>query len=83
MATATIVKCWDDGTKAYMAARVAEGGKMGTVEYLGETSLVNEGEPKTKAQIKADLTADIAAKRALQVRPAEVVDGTITGTVTV
>ena len=81
-ATATVVKCWSDGTFAHMAAVVAEGGKVGNVEYVGSTLLVTAaGAAKSTAQLQADLTADIAAQRAAQ----RAAPGTlpISGTVTV
>lgn len=53
-----------DDTYAYVSVLVAEGGRVGNVEYPGQTLLLKEdGTPKTGAELKADLIASVKATR--------------------
>ena len=80
MATATVVKAWKDGGRAYLALRVAEGGARGNVEYLGSVAL-EELAGLTAAQQKAALVAAVKGERDGQL--AAPADLGIAGTVTV
>lgn len=86
MATGTVVKSWKDSSNAHVAVRVAEGGDvtkggMGDVEYVASTPLKKEdGGSKTLAELKADLTAAIKAKRDAQIAGPS--DAGISGSVT-
>ncbi len=64
MATATVIACHKDAFRAYLYATVPEGGVIGTVEYHASTPLLDaQGNPKSTAQLQADLTAALAAIR--------------------
>jgi hypothetical protein len=66
MANGTIVPgtARQDGVRAYVSILVAEGGQLGNVEYTAQTTLNDlQGNPKTVAQIKADLIASAKAAR--------------------
>jgi hypothetical protein len=66
MASGTIVPGTprQDGTYAYVSVLVAEGGRLGNVEYPGQTALVKvDGSAKTNAELKADLIASVKATR--------------------
>jgi hypothetical protein len=82
MATATLVNVWRDSTYAYAAATVPEGGSKGTVEYLAQTLLLDsQGNPKTSAQLKTDLTAALSLVRQAQLAATAPVAG-ISGAIT-
>lgn len=84
MATATIVAVWQspDGNRVHVAARVAEGGQQGNVEYTASVPNDADFQAMTTAQKKAVLTAALKAKRDEQQSAAQTVAG-ITGNVTV
>lgn len=67
MASATIVKAWQDGINAYLAVSVVEGGNQGTKEYIGSVPLTDL--VGTNAQKKALLIAAVKAIRDAQVLP--------------
>jgi hypothetical protein len=68
MATATIVSVTKDASNAYVAATVNEGGAAGLVEYHASTPLLDaQGNAKTTAQLKTDLTAALVAVRNAQI----------------
>lgn len=80
---ATIIRVWQDGTNAYAAVRVAEGGKTGNVEYIASMPLAELNALGTAAEKKAALTAALKAVRDAQVKPAPADIAGISGTVTV
>lgn len=69
MASATIVKAYQDGTYAYIIAVVAEGGSKGNVEYNASVPLTDLA-GLTNPQKKAALIAAVKAARDAQVNPA-------------
>jgi hypothetical protein len=82
MATATLINVWRDSTYAYAAATVPEGGGKGTVEYMAQTLLLDDqGNPKTQAQLKSDLTAALALVRQAQLATPAPIPG-ISGAIT-
>lgn len=86
MANGTIVPgtARRDDTYAYVSVLVAEGGRLGNVEYPGQTSLnKDDGTAKTVAEIKADLVASVKATRDAQIGAAIVTLGTISGAVVI
>jgi len=68
MATATIVTAYQDGTNAYIIARVNEGGSRGTVEYNAQVPLASL--TGTNAEKKAQLVAALKAVRDAALAPA-------------
>jgi hypothetical protein len=68
MATATIVTAYQDGTNAYITARVAEGGSRGNVEYSAQVPLTSL--TGTNAEKKAVLVAALKAVRDQTLAPA-------------
>lgn len=83
MAAGTIVAAWEDTVNAHVAIRVAEGGAIGTVEYIVSTPLVDaSGNVLTVPQLKTNLLAAISALRAQQLFTPTAV-GAITGAVVV
>jgi folate-dependent phosphoribosylglycinamide formyltransferase PurN len=83
MATATIVAVWQspDGNRVHAAARVAEGGAQGNVEYAASVANDSDFQALTLAQKKTVLTAALKAKRDEQQAGMVPVAG-ITGTIT-
>ena len=77
MASAVVVKAWKDGTRAYLAVRVAEAG--GDVEYIGGVAL-GELAGLTAAQQKVALVSAVKAARDRQApgETALAVSGTVT-----
>ena len=71
MASATIIKAWQDGAFAYLAVSVAEGGNQGTKEYIGSMSLVDLNALGTNAAKKAALVAVVKAVRDAQIVPVQ------------
>ena len=64
MATADIIKVWKTDDMAYAAFSVAEGGNVGTVEFVVSTPLKDaSGNNKGNVVLKADLVAACKAKR--------------------
>ena len=83
MTTATVVKAWQDGTTAFLAVNVDEGGGK-FIEYISNTPLVDPttGAAKSPARIKTDLTAAVKALRDAQQAAPSAIAG-ITGSVTI
>jgi hypothetical protein len=64
MATANVVSATKDATTAYLSVAVAEGGKLGNVEYSASTPLLDDtGAAKTAAVVLVELRALITAQR--------------------
>jgi hypothetical protein len=83
MATANIIRAWQDGVNAYIAVWVAEGGSLGNVEYHAQTPLTDaQGNTLTVAQVKANLATALTAVRNAQLASTSSIP-TITGTVTI
>lgn len=92
MATANVIRAWQDANNAYLAASVAEGGSQGTVEYTGSVSLTSDliavgfagktWASLTAAEKKTALTAAVKAVRDAQ-QAGQAAIGGITGTVTI
>jgi hypothetical protein len=62
---------------------VAEGGRLGNVEYPGQTPLNDaQGNPKAAAQVKADLVASVKATRDAQIAGVQAL-GNVSGTVVI
>jgi hypothetical protein len=91
MATATVIRAWQDASSAYLAVSVSEGGNQGNKEYIGSVSLTDDlalvGFPgKTWTQLSAaeKKTALIAACKAVRdaQQATQSAIGGISGTVT-
>lgn len=83
MATAKIVRVFQDGVYAFISASVVEAGGK-NIEYLAQTPLKDDaGNLKSMVALKTDLTAalKIARDKTLPTTPLDVAG--ITGTVTV
>jgi hypothetical protein len=61
-----IVRAWADGTFAYLAVRVNEGGNTGNVEYIGRVQLDEAWQAMNAAAKKAALVEAVQAARARQ-----------------
>lgn len=93
MASATIIKSWQDATSAYLAATVAESGTQGTVEYIGAVSLTADlagvgfagktWAQLTNAEKKQALTAAVKAVRDTQQQQTPAALSGVTGSVTI
>jgi hypothetical protein len=86
MAAGTIVPGTprQDGVYAYVSVLVAEGGRLGNVEYAGQTPLADAaGNPKAAAQVKADLVASVKAARDALIGAAVQTLANLSGAVTV
>jgi hypothetical protein len=84
MAAGTIVRVWQDGTKAYAAVRVTE--NWGPTEYIGSVPLTEIPQGATNAQKKTLLEAAVRAERTRAlavVAPTEQAIGGISGSVEV
>lgn len=82
MASATIIKVWQTPERVHIAARVAEGGQQGNVEYVASVANDADFAALSNAEKKAALTAAIKAKRDEQQAGPQAVSG-ISGAVTV
>lgn len=80
MATATIVKAWQDGHSAYVAVAVPETG--GTVEYIASVAKDDTWRALTAPEKRAALIAAVKAVRDAQQTGSSSLAG-VTGTVTV
>lgn len=86
MAAGTIVPgtARKDGTYAYVSVLIAEGGRLGNIEYPGQTFLKkDDGADKTAAELKADLIASVKATRDVQIGVAVAALANVSGAVVV
>lgn len=82
MTSATIIRVWQDGANAFVAARVAEGGAQGNVEYIASVPLSDFNALGTAAEKKEALRLALKAKRdAAAAGPADIAG--ITGSITI
>lgn len=81
MASASIIKVWQTAGRVHIAARVAEGGQQGNVEYVASVENDAAFAALSNAEKKATLTAALKAVRDTQQAGEQAVAG-ITGAVT-
>lgn len=82
MASATIIKVWQDTDNYYVAAQVAEGGALGNVEYSASVAKASLPD-QTNPTVKAALTAALTVVRNKQLNGSISTIGAITGGVTI